>query len=77
VGRQGVECGGESEGREGENGPGQMSLTHAGKSKDEDEGESVGGHQGMEERCEGEDECGIKKWADCALVVDGEGYGQQ
>gem|GEM_PF-6176751 len=54
VGREGVEHGGESEGGEGEECVGEVSLTEAGEAQDKDEAEGVGGHQGMEER--GEDE---------------------
>lgn len=73
-----MERGGESEGGEGEDGPGEMSLTEAGEVEEEDEGEGVSGHQGMEERGDDEAETGIEVGAKVvSVVVECEGHSKQ
>ena len=57
-GGDGVEDGSERESGEGEDGVGEVALAQASEAQNEDEGEGVGRHQGMEGRGEDEAERG-------------------
>jgi hypothetical protein len=71
----GLKNGGEGDGGESEDRIGKVAAAQARDAQDEDEGEGVRGHQGMESRCEGKAEGGPEERAKRGVVVECEGHG--